>query len=90
MFSALSKTSEFEVRRDDGTDEKGSTRTSFLSSGKPPLSALSFNSSEIAAALSEFILYIDDDGSFFLNGEYSPAWGHRYSILFGAFSTTEM
>lgn len=87
MFSALSKTSEFEVRRDDGTDEKGSTRTSFLSSGKPPLSALSFNSSEIA--LSEFILYIDD-GSFFLNGEYSPAWGHRYSILFGAFSTTEM
>lgn len=38
MFSALSKTSEFEVRRDDGTDEKGSTRTSFLSSGSGPLS----------------------------------------------------
>ena len=83
MFSALSKTSEFEVRRDDGTDEKGSTRTSFLSSG------FRRYLSEIAAALSEFILYIDD-GSFFVNGEYSPAWGHRYSILFGAFSTTEM
>lgn len=38
----------------------------FFLAGSGPLSAFSFYSSEIAAALSEFILYIDD-GSFFLN-----------------------
>ena len=54
------------MRRDDGTDEKAARERAFFLAGSGPLSVLSLYSSEIAAALSEFILYIDD-GSFFLN-----------------------